>query len=131
MSTTVAGPKGGLQPNTAIAGAIITKGQQLKRGADQNTLIPNTAATIESVAIAHDDQDTAGRTVAIIDQPGEQTLVRAGAAFALDAKLTSDATGRAVTAATGNKYFAIAREAATAVDQLVAAQVAALGAVAP
>jgi hypothetical protein len=131
MSQTVAGPKGGLQPNTAIAGAIITKGQQLKRGADQNTLIPNTAATIESVAVAQDDQDIAGRTVPIIDQPGELCLVRAGATFALDAKLTSDGTGRSVTAASTNKYFAIAREAATAVDQLVTAQLVSAGSVAP
>jgi hypothetical protein len=131
MSQTVAGPKGGLQPNTAIAGAIITKGQFLKRGADQNTLIPNTAATIQSVAVALDDQDTAGRTLPVADQPGELVLVRAGAAFALDALLTSDGTGRAITAATTNKVLAVAREAATAVDQLVTAQLLTQNSTAP
>src|SRR4051812_10146039 len=103
MSSTTTGPKGGLQPNTIIAGAVVTKGLQLKRGADQNTGIPNTAATIDSIAVTLDDQDTAGRTVLIADQPGENVLVRAGATFALDAKLTSDATGRSVTAASTNK----------------------------
>jgi hypothetical protein len=127
MSTTTFGPKGGLQSNTAIAGAIVAKGQLLKRGADQNTLIANTAATIQSVAVAADDQDVAGRTLAVHDQPGENCLVRAGAAFALDAKLTSDAAGRAVTAAATNPFIAIAREAATAADQLVAATLVAQG----
>jgi hypothetical protein len=79
------------------------------------------------VAVALDDQDVAGRTVAIVDQPGETVLVRAGAAFALDAKLTSDASGRAVTAAATNPFIAVAREAATAVDQLVTAQLVAQG----
>lgn len=131
MSSTVTGPKGGLQPNTAIAGAVVARGQALKRGADQNTVIANTAATIESVAVAADDQDTAGRSVMVYDQPGEHVLVRAGAAFALDAKLTSDATGRSVTAASTNKYHAIAKEAATAADQLVAAQLVPTGSIAP
>lgn len=130
MSSTTFGPKGGLQPNTAVAGAIIAKGQLLKRGADQNTLIPNTAATIQSVAVAADDQDTAGRTLMVYDQPGENCLVRAGAAFALDAKLTSDASGRAVTAAATNPIIAVAREAATAADQLVAAQLVDQGSIA-
>ena len=57
MSSTTFGPKGGISPNTAVAGAIIARGQLLKRGADQNTLIANTAATIQTVAIAADDQD--------------------------------------------------------------------------
>ena len=131
MSTTTLGPKGGLAPNTAIAGvALITKGTLLKRGADQNTLIPNTAATIVTVAVAGDDQDTAGRAFVVYDQPGENILVRAGAAFALDARLTSDATGRAVTASATNQSSLVAREAATAVDQLVAAQIIAGNAVA-
>jgi hypothetical protein len=131
MSQTTMGPKGGLHPNTAIAGAVIAQGQQLKRGADQNTLIPNAAATTPTLAIALDDQDTAGRTVLVADQPGEYVLVRAGAAFALDARLTSDATGRAITAATGNQSALRAAEAATAADQLVTAQILAFGSLAP
>lgn len=131
MSNTVAGPKGGLQPNTAIAGAAISKGQLLKRGADLNTLIPNTAATIDTLGVALDDQDTAGRTLQVADEPGEIVLVRAGAAFALDARLTSDASGRAVTAATGNKSSLQALEAATLADQLVTARIIATAAVAP
>lgn len=131
MSQTVAGPKGGLVPNTAIAGAVIARGTQLKRGADLNTMIPNAAAATPTLAIAADDQDTAGRTVLVYDQPGEFVLVRAGAAFALDARLTSDGTGRAITAATGNQSVLVAKEAATAVDQLVTAQILPFGSLAP
>ena len=43
-----------------------------------------------------------------------------GAAFARDAKLRSDAQGRAVVAAVGEKYYYRAEQAATAADQFVA-----------
>lgn len=122
MSNTVAGPQGGIHPKTAIAGAAIAKGQFLKRGADLNTLIPNTAGTIATIGVAADDQDTAGRSFMYHDLPGETVLVRAGAAFALDAKLMSDANGKAITATATNLPVAIAREAATAADQLVVAE---------
>jgi hypothetical protein len=131
MPQVVSGPQGGLHPKTAIAGAAISKGQLLKRGADANTLIPNTAATIATIAVAGDDQDTAGRPILVHDMPGEVVPVRSGAAFALDARLTSDASGRAITAAATNQSSLIAREAATAADQWVAAQLLAAGSVAP
>jgi hypothetical protein len=131
MSQTVAGPQGGIHPKTAVAGAAVAKGQLLKRGADQNTLIPNTAATIETIGVAADDQDTAGRTFPYHSNPGETVLVRSGAAFALDARLTSDASGRAITAASTNKSTLVAREAATAADQLVVAEILGANSVAP
>jgi hypothetical protein len=127
MSQTVAGPQGGIHPKTGIAGAAIAKGQLLKRGADLNTLIPNTAATIATVGIAADDQDTAGRSFMYHDNPGETVFVRSGAAFALDAKLMSDASGRAITATATNLPVAIAREAATAANQLVTAELMSQG----
>lgn len=120
MSTTTAGPKGPRHGNTYIAGGAIVNATFVKRGADQNTIVQATAAST-NIGIACDDQDTAGRPVLVADAPGEKVLVRAGAAFALDALLTSDANGKAVTATTGQVASAKAQEAATAVDQLVSA----------
>lgn len=131
MSQTTVGPKGGLQPTTMVAGAAIAKGQLVKRGADLNTCIPNAAATTATLGVALDDQDTAGRVVPIANGAGEFVLVRSGAAFALDARLTSDASGRAITAASTNQSTLVAREAATAADQLVTAELLAAGSVAP
>ena len=52
---------------------------------------------------------------------------KAGAAFAIDAKLTTDASGRFVTATSGQNVWAKALEAATAADQLVAIEVVGFG----
>lgn len=121
MSITTMGPKGGHRPNTGISGAAIVRGTAVKRGADQNTVIPATAASV-NLGIAVDDQPTVGRTVPFVDQPGEIIEGRAGAAFALDALLTSDAAAKFVTATTGQAVTAVAKQAATAVDQLVPVQ---------
>jgi hypothetical protein len=132
MPQTVTAPQLGIEPKTYIAGAAIARGQLLKRGADLNTVIPNTADTIVTIGVAADDQDTAGRTVQVHTHPGETVLVRAGAAFALDAKLSSDASGRAITATGLSKqYTLIAREAATAADQLVSAELLTQGLATP
>lgn len=122
MSTVVTGPKTALHPTTGIAGAAIVKHRAVKRGADANTYILGTANSI-NVGIAADDQDTAGRTFAYGHRPGELVTVEAGAAFALDAFLTSDANGRLVTATTGQNVCAVAREASTALSQLVTAEI--------
>lgn len=127
MSNVVSGPQGGMRPKTGIAGAAIAKGQVLKRGADANTLIPNTAGTIASIGVALDDQDTANRSFMYEDEAGKTVSVRSGAAFALDAKLSSDASGRAITAIATHIPFAIAREAATAADQWVVAELISQG----
>lgn len=122
MSQTTAGPKGPKSPNTYLAGAAITFGVTVKRGADQNTVIVATAAS-SNIGIATSEQDVVGGTISIADRPGEIVEARAGAAFALDALLTTDATGRLVTATTGQLVTAIAKQAATAVDQLVPVEV--------
>jgi hypothetical protein len=130
MSQTALGPKGGHRPNTAVAGSVILRGTAVKRGADLNTLVQGTAASVNQ-GIALDNQDTIGRTFPFVDQPGEIIEVRAGAAFALDAMLTSDANGKLITAATTNPVIAHALQAATAVDQLVPARLAQRGILAP
>ncbi len=57
-----------------------------------------------------------------------QTKVVAGAAIALDADVTSDASGKAVTAVSGNEINGKALEAATAADQIITILVHASGA---
>jgi hypothetical protein len=121
MSNVITGPKGAKAPNTALAGAAIVRGTGVKRGADANTLIPATAASV-NVGVAIDDQPTVGATFPYAHRPGEIVEVRAGAAFALDALLTTDAAGKFVTATTGQAVTAVAKQAATALDQLVPAE---------
>lgn len=118
MSDTTMGPKGALFPNTAVAGGAIVRGTAIKRGADLNTAVQGTAASV-NLGIAIDDQPTIGRTFSYAHRPGESVDARAGAAFALDALLTSDASGKLITAVSTNPVVAVARRAATAVDQLV------------
>lgn len=52
---------------------------------------------------------------------------KAGAAFAIDVKLTTDASGRFVTATSGQNVWAKALEAAGAADELVSVEVLANG----
>lgn len=123
------GPKGALQPNTYLAGSAITRYRALKRGADANHAIPADLNAVP-LGIAEDNQGTADRAVRVADRPGETVLAEAGAAFALDASLSSDANGRlivGVAAAGTNNVVAIARQAATALGDLVAVEIAPRG----
>lgn len=117
------GPKGALFPTTYRAGAAVAACRMVKRGADKNTVIQNTAATIRSLGITEEDQATVDKPVRIAHRPGEMVRVEIGAAVALDALLTSDANGRAVTAATTNQVTAIAREAGTTLGDLVLCEI--------
>ena len=121
MSAVISGPRV-LFPGTYIVGAAVLKGRAVKRGADANHVIHGTAASV-NVGIALDDQDTAERNVLVAHRAGEAPLAEAGAAFALDARLTSDANGRLVAATTGQSVIAIARQAATALGQYVVVEV--------
>jgi hypothetical protein len=125
------GPKEALFPTTYLAGAAIVRGRALKRGADANHAVQSAAATDVSLGIAIDHQATAERPLRVADRPGESTWGEAGAAFALDALLTSDANGRLVTAASTNPVTAIARQAAGALGDLVYVEVAPRGYKAP
>jgi hypothetical protein len=129
MSTTTMGPKGPRKTNTAIAGTAVVYGTAVKRGADQTTLVQATAASA-NIGVATDNQDTVGHAFQFAG-PGEVVEGRVGAAVALDALPTSDANGKLVTAASTNPVVAIAREAATAADQLIAVEVSNYGRLAP
>lgn len=126
--STAYGPKGPLFPSTLRAGAAITANRAVKRGATLDDAIPATAASV-NVGIAMDNQDEVGAAVGVAHRPGELVTAESGAAFALDAKLTSDATGRLITAAATNPVTAIAREAATAAGELVCVELVQSGVV--
>lgn len=130
MSDVVTGPKGAHRPNTAIAGGAIVRGTAVKRGADANTLVQATNASVNQ-GIAIDDQPTTGRSFPFVDQPGEIVEARSGAAFALDALLMSDANGKLITCTTTNPVIAHALRAASAADQLVPVRLAQRGILAP
>jgi hypothetical protein len=130
MSQTTMGPKGGHRPNTAISGGAIVYGTAIKRGADLNHAVQATANSL-NLGIATDDVPTAERAFGFVDQAGEINEGRAGAAFALDAYLASDANGKLVTATTGQNAIARAKQAATAADQLVPVQLLQAGFLAP
>jgi hypothetical protein len=115
---TTHGPKGMLLGSTLVAGGVITKSRFIKRGADSKTALRATAG-VAVLGVANDNQDTIGRVFPFTHRPGELVEIEAGAAFALDANLMSDADGRAVTGTATNQLAAIARDAATAAGQLV------------
>lgn len=120
------GPKTALFPNTYLAGAAIVRGRAVKRGADANHVIHGTAASI-NLGIAEDNQDTVDRPLRVADRHGEQVWAEAGAAFALDAELTSDANGRLIAAVATNPIVAYAEQAATALGDLVSVKIAGRG----
>ena len=130
MSNTTHGPKGALMPSTFIAGAAISRATAVKRGADQNTVVVATANS-RNIGIATDDQDTIGRTISVAHRPVELVEGRASAAIALDAYVTSDAVGKMITATTGQLALGIARQAATAADQLIPIELTSPGFLAP
>lgn len=130
MSTTTMGPKGGHRPNTAISGGAIVYGTAVKRGADATHAVQGTANSV-NLGISLDDIPVAERAFGFVDQPGEIVEGRAGAAFALDAPLTSDANGKLVTATTGQNVTGWALQAATAADQLVPVKLAPRNVVVP
>ncbi len=126
----IPGSKGAVDANVYIAGAPIICYRVVTRGTDQNSVVPAGANALP-IGIAAQNQQRAGATVPIVDRAGEEVLAEAGAAFALDALLTSDANGRLITATTGQNVVAIARQAATLLGDLVNVEIAQRGYLAP
>lgn len=112
--------------NTYLAGAGVVRHRGVKRGADENSVIQATLAS-ENIGIAQDNQDTAGQSLLVADSPGERVIAEAGAAFALDANLTTDDNGRLITAVATNAVTAIARQPAGALGDLVKVEIAESG----
>jgi hypothetical protein len=128
MSSAISGPKD-LPDDTYVAGGAILKHRGVKRGADLNTVVLGTAGTSTHgdlcLGVSYDDQDTTGRTVPVTSKPGKKVYGEAGAAFALDAALKTNASGQFIGAATtGDIIVAYARQAATAAAQYVVIEIA-------
>lgn len=119
-----------LWPKSYSAGSAITAHRAVKRGADEDSAVPATAASV-NLGIAQDNQDNVGKPVSVAYVPGERPYWEASAAFAIDTRLASAADGRAVAATSGQSYLAISRQAATAAGQLVVVEIVSAGLVAP
>lgn len=131
MSNTPFGPKGRAEDHTTlIAGAAIVKHRGIKRGADLKTGILATA-NVQILGVSADNQDNVGHGFPLYMKPGALVTGEVGAAVALDALLATNSTGMFVTATTGQNVAAYAREAATAINQLIVIEIAAHGILAP
>lgn len=88
--------------------------------------VNNSAAGLDALGIQQDMPAAAGRGCRVRFDGTSKGV--AGAAFAAGARLTTDATGRLVAAATGNFLVARALQAALAVGDVVEVQVLCKGA---
>jgi len=100
-----------------LAAKFDANGGIVLAGAGNNALGLLLATTPDAVAAGDD----------VTAQIKDIGLWRVGAAVAFGAELTSDANGKAVTAAVGNFITAIALEKATAADQIIKVQVVKAG----
>lgn len=121
--STVFGPKGlADEPSTLLLGSgTIEKGRGVVRGADADRGV-RAGANAEIIGVALDDEDVVDRAFGVYYKPGANVQVEIGAAVAVDARLTTNATGQFVTATAGQNVSAIAREAGTAAGQYIVAQ---------
>lgn len=108
-----------------LAGAAIAAFRIVKMSA-ADTIIQSTGATDVMIGV-NDDVAPANAERCDVVMSG-MCFVEAGAAFALNARLTSDATGRAVTAAPGaavnNNCIGYAVDAAVAAGDIVRMMIA-------
>lgn len=123
------GPKGAQLPASYRAGAAVVACRFVKRGADADSVVHNTApATSASVGITEEDQPSVGRAVRVATREGELVRIEAGAAFAIDTLLGPDANGRALAhVAPGvgvtHHWGAISRQAAAVLGDLVLCEI--------
>lgn len=107
----------GLKCITRIAGADLTAAKYRFVEAASGKVTRCNAAGESALGVLQNDPDIdEAATVAIL---GSVTKVVAGAAIALDADITTDNQGRAVTAATGNKIHGKALIAAGAAGEII------------
>lgn len=97
--------------------------------ADAAEVVPASAAR-DVVGIAAESQPKVGGVVHVVDRAGDSMTAESGGAFALDAKLTTDALGCLVTAAPGEPVVAVALQAATSAGLWVPVRLASRGLIA-
>lgn len=96
----------------------------VRLSADNTVTTPGAAAT-DIIGVQQNMPSAAGQPTLVRPCPdGGTTEILAGAAFAAGAPLTSDASGRAVTATTTQRFYARAVYAATALGDVVEAMLA-------
>lgn len=117
------GPKGALFPTALRAGAAVIACRIIKAGADQDHGIHATAVSSIFVGISEEDQPTAEKPFRLAHRPGELVRVEAGAAVAAGADITSDATGRGVTAVATNQIIGSCKNAAAAAGDLITVEI--------
>jgi hypothetical protein len=107
-----------IHTETFVTGADMStyRNRFLKISAD-NTVNLATAITDAVIGIQEDIPHPAAGAQVNVCLLGSPQVV-SGAAYGAGAKLTTNATGKAVAAAATNPYFAIAIQAATAADEL-------------
>ena len=101
-------------PNTYKAAADFTdkKFHAVIVSAQQTVAIAGAAG--DAIGILQNEPDAAGKAALVAEAGSGTSEVIAGAAFAVGARLASNAAGRLIAATAGQHYIAIAREAATA-----------------
>lgn len=100
------------------AGAAVSPCRLVKIGAAAGEVIHNAAATTPTLGVTRENIiASTGQRIDVIHDG--IVYVEAGAPIALGAKLTSDGTGRAITAAAGNEQAGTALEAATGAGDLI------------
>ena len=104
---------------TFVTGADLStyKNRWMKVSAD-NTVSLATAVTDSIIGVLDDTPYAAAGAQAAVRMSGTAEIV-AGAAISAGAKVTTDSAGRAVTATSGQAYFGIAIQAATALADLI------------
>lgn len=95
---------------------VPSSGQVALAGADAQDVL----------GILQDNLGTAAGQAVQVGVAGK-SKAKAGAAFAVDALLTTDATGRMVTATVGQHVHAVALQAAGAADEIVTVRLGYLG----
>lgn len=107
----------GTYPLSYTATAAITRRRFVIHAAAARSCTQASAASQVGLGVAIEAAAAAGVEVPVQDIGVAQ--VEAGAAITAGAQVTTDASGRAVTAATGNNVFGIAHTAAGAAGDMV------------
>lgn len=106
----------GTEPLSLKAGGTINGNRFIKQDTTKGQCVQSAAGTDVTIGVALIGA-AAGESVPF--QSYGKSKVVAGAAVALNAQVTSDASGRAVTVATGNTSLGIAMEAAGAAGDVI------------
>lgn len=107
----------GTFPVSLTATAAISRRRFVVAGATARTCTQASAATQVAIGVAEEAAAAAGAEVPV--RILGITQVEAGAAIVAGAQVTTDASGRAVTAATANNVFGVAQTAAGAAGDMV------------